>query len=315
MKLAIRVYNSLNCRFWNFMKFHMPYIYVKHRYVQEIGQTLNLANPHDLNEKIIWLEFFSDTSLWTILADKYAVRQYVTDKMGGGDNLTQLIGKWDNVGDIDFNLLPKKFVIKPNNGSYDTIIVLDKSKADIADIRERLNKSLHTKFGYDNGEIHYLRIKPCIIAEELLETNNPLGLIDYKIWCFDGKPYCIFVCLGRDPITHHAEFTCYDLDWNWRPDMLPPDFRSNRQCPKPEKLTQMIEMASKLSKGLPQCRVDLYNLDGKIYFGEMTLTSNYGMMPYFTQEVLEEMGRLCILPKRSIKERTKCFINRYSPRF
>lgn len=296
------------------MKSHMPYFYVKHRYVQEMGRRLNIAKPHDLNEKIIWLEFFSDTSNWSALADKHTVRQYVISKMGGG-NLIQLIGKWDRVEDIDFDSLPEKFVIKPNNGSYDTIIVNDKSKADIVDIRKRLDKSLHSKFGYDNGEIHYLRIKPCIIAEELLETNNPLGLIDYKIWCFDGKPYCIFVCLDRDPITHHAEFTCYDMEWNWRPDMMHPDFRGNQQCPKPENLPQMIDMASKLSVGLPQCRVDMYNIDGKIYFGEMTFTSNYGMMPYFTQEVLDQMGDLCILPKLSIKERAKCFVSRYCPRF
>ena len=314
MKLTTRVYNSLNYRFWNFMKFHLPFLYVKHRFFMEIGKKINLSNPRDLNEKIIWLEHFSDITLWTTLADKYRVRKYVTRKIGE-DILIPLIGKWENADDIDFNSLPQKFVIKPNNGSYDTIIVTDKSKTDTGKIRQLLNRSLQSKFGYDNGEIHYLRIKPCIIAEKLLETNDKLGLVDYKFWCFDGKPYCIFVCVGRNPTTHHAEFTCYDLDWNWSPGMMHPDFRSPQQCPEPKNLSRMIEIASKLSEGLPQCRVDLYNVEGHIYFGEMTLTSNYGMMPYFSQATLNEMGQLCILPKRSITQKMKYFINRYSPKF
>lgn len=314
MKAIDRIHNSVESRYLNFLRRHFPYYWVKYRYKIELGRVADFSHPKDINEKILWLEFFTDTTKWSILADKYSVRDFVKESIGDR-YLVTLLGKWERVEDIDFNSLPEKFVIKPNNGSYDTIIVNDKSITDLVDIRKRLCKSLQSRFGYDNGEIHYLRIKPYIIAEELLETNDPLGLVDYKIWCFDGKPYCIFVCLGRDPVTHHAEFTCYDMDWNWRPDMLHPDFRSNQLCPKPENLIKMIEMASKLSKGLPQCRVDLYNIEGKIYFGEMTLTSNYGMMPYFTQEVLDEMGDLCILPKRNIRERAKCFFNRYCPRF
>lgn len=312
MGFVTRVKNSLKYRYWNFAKFHMPFLYVKYRYRQEMGKRANLKRPGDLNEKIIWLEYFTDTSNWTILADKYAVRQFVADRIGG-EYLVPLIQKWDRAEDIDFKQLPQKFVIKPNNGSYDTFVVFDKSKVDAEQIRERLGRSLRCPFGYDNGEIHYLGIKPCILAETLLETDNELGLVDYKIWCFNGQPYCVFVCVGRDPKTHHAEFTCYDLDWTWRPDMLHPDFRCDRQCPKPKNLSLMLEKAAELSKGLPQCRVDLYNIDGKIYFGEMTLTSNYGMMPYFTKKTLDEMGSLCVLPQRSVSEKARCFFKRHCP--
>lgn len=289
---------------------HYPFLWGKHLYKVELNKRVNFSNPKDLNDKIQWLEFFTDTSKWSVMADKYAVRQYVTSKTGEGV-LIPLLGMWRNVEEIDFNSLPDRFVIKPNNGSYDTIIVTDKSKADIEDIKRRLDKSLHSRFGLDNAEPHYLRIKPCIIAEELLETDSPYGLVDYKIWCFNGQAHSLFVCFNRDSVTHHADFMAYDLDWQRHPEMMNED--NNCECPKPENLDAMIKIAEKLAEGLPQCRVDLYNIDGKIYFGEMTLTSNYGMMPYYTQNTLDEMGSLCKLPTPGVQEYVKCLFKRYMP--
>lgn len=298
---------------WNeFIKHHFPYLWSNKLHKKVLGRPSDLSHPHDLNEKIRWMMFFTDTSLWTTLADKYAVREYVKERIGE-KYLVHLLGKWDLADDIDFNSLPDKFVMKPNNGSYDTVIVTDKSKANLNDIKEKMNRSQTHKFGYENAEPHYLRIKPCIIAEQLLDTNAPEGLVDYKIWCLDGKPYCIFVCVGRNPETHHAEFMVYDLDWNRKPEFLSDTFRNESSCPKPDELDEMLSIAEKLAKGHPQARVDLYNIDGKIYFGEMTMSSNFGMMPYFTQEVLDDMGAHCTLPKRSLKEKVTTFIHRWTP--
>lgn len=307
-----RVYNSLNYRYWRFVKYHFPFKWVKHLYKLELGKRADFLNPRDLNEKIQWLEFFTDTRPWSILADKYAVRQYVKNRVGE-QYLTKLLGRWTKSENIDFDELPDKFVIKPNNGSYDVIVVSNKNEMNLDEVRSKLSHSMNNPFGYDNGEPHYLRIKPCIMAEELLETTQDEGLVDYKIWCFNGEPYVVFACFNRDSITHHADFMMYDLEWNRHPEFLTPEFRNDSHCPKPINFKQMLDVASKLSKGLPQCRVDLYNLAGRIVFGEMTLTSNYGMMPYFTQELLNEMGDRCILPQRSNKEKILCFMRRHFP--
>ena len=307
-----KIINKIRCFREKFIHSHFPYFWAKHIYKIELGRKLDLSHPKDINEKILWLEFFTDTRQWALLSDKYAVREYVRQRVGD-DVLVPLLGKWDNVEDIDFAQLPNKFVLKPNNGSYNVIIVEDKQHADIKNICEQLKHSINTKFGLDNAEPHYLRIKPCIIAEQMLD--NPKELVDYKIWCFNGKPYSFFVCVGRNPITHHANFLIYNLDWEKQILCLSEEFRSNKECPKPENLKGLISVASKLSAGLPQCRVDLYCVNGHIYFGEMTMTSNYGMMPYFTQDTLEDMGNHCMLPKRTYKDYLYSLKTRYFPIF
>lgn len=309
-----RICNSIKYHFWYFIHYHFPYFWAKRLYRQELGKTLTFSNPRDINEKILWLEYFTDTRQWSLLADKYAVREYVRSRMND-DILIPLLGRWSNTDDIDFDSLPERFVIKPNNGSYDTIIVSDKSQVDFNEIRKRLAHSINNKFGLDNAEYHYCRIKPCIIAEKMLYTDEATGLVDYKVWCFNGKPYCIMVCVDRDPVSHHANFVFYDLQWNRHPEYIAESFRNDCSCPKPDNLEELLSVASKLAEGLPQCRVDMYDIKGKIYFGEMTLTSNYGMMPYFTQEILDDMGKHCKLPNRTFADRWYSFWTRYFPKF
>ena len=308
-----KIYNKLKLKYWKFIHYHYPYFWAKRLYKIELNKQLNIISPYDINEKILWLEFFTDTRKWSLYADKFAVREYVEKKVGK-EFLIPLLGKWDNTENIRFESLPNSFVIKPNNGSYDTIIVHDKQKINDSEIRKQLALSLSKKFGFENAEPHYLRIKPCIIAEKLLIPNDSQGLIDYKVWCFNGKPYCILVCIGRDPITRHANLMYYDLQWNRHPEFISEPFKNDSDCKKPNNLDELLHTASKLSEGLPQCRVDLYIVDEKIYFGEITLTSNYGMMPYFTQEVLNDMGRSCKLPKRTFTDYYYSFINRYFPK-
>lgn len=313
--MHIASFRSLASRYyWHFIHNHFPYWWAKHIYPHEVGKILHLSNPQDINEKILWLEYFTDTRQWSRLTDKYAVREFVRSHCGD-DILVPLLGRWEKIEDIDFSSLPESFVIKPNNGSYDTIIVMDKKNTDLDNIKSRLSCSLHKKFGHNNGEAHYLRIKPCIIAEKILTTKNTLGLIDYKIWCFYGKPYGIMVCGERNPETHHAKLMFYDLQWNRREDLISESFRNDFSCPKPKNFDKMVTIATKLSQGFPQCRVDMYNIEGKVYFGEMTFTSNYGMMPYFTQELLNDMGNHCPLPQRALNDRWQSFVTRYMPMF
>lgn len=305
---------KINWRKDNFIKHHFPFLWSKRLSKKLLGKSTNFSAPKDLNEKIQWLMFYTDTSLWTTLADKYKVRDYVTERVGG-KYLVPLIGKWENVEDIVFDALPDKFVLKPNNGSYDTIICTTKEGINNEEVKRKLAYSLSHKFGYENAEPHYLNIKPCIIAEQLLESDDPGGLKDYKIWCFNGKPYFIFICANRDYYRHKVDFICYDTEWNFINEYLSPSLRNSLCVEKPDNLEEMLEIASKLSVGLPQVRVDLYNINGKIYFGELTLSSNFGMMQYFTQGTLNQLGDLISLPTRNFKERIITFKRRWLPRF
>lgn len=297
----------------HFLKHRYPYLWCKKLYKESIGRPCNFSHPKDINEKILWLSFFTDTSLWTTLADKYAVREYVKERIGE-EYLLPLLGKWDNAEDIDFESLPNKFVIKPNNGSYDCCVVTDKSKADLEEIRRKMDFSLKHKFGYEGAEIHYTRMKPCIIVEKLLESDEIGGLVDYKLWCFNGKFHSGFICANRDNSQHRVDWNYYDCNWQRYPQNITEKFRNNFECPKPQNYELMIEYAEKLADGLPQARIDFYNIKGKIYFGEITLTSNYGMMPYYTQSVLDDMGAHCTLPERSFKEKWTTFCNRWLPK-
>ena len=306
------IIDKIKRRYLQFLKMHYPYLWSKYLYKTTLGKVADFSNPRDLNEKIQWLMFFTDTSFWTLLADKYAVREYVRGRIGA-KYLIPLLGKWDSAEDINFDLLPEKFVIKPNNGSYDTIICKNKQDIDIDDVRCRLAYSLSHKFGYENAEPHYLKISPCIIAEELLETDEPGGLKDYKIWCFNGNPYCVFICANRDSVNHHADFVYYDLNWCRHNENLTEEYQNCFEFPKPDNFDELLSVASRLAAGLPQVRVDLYCVNGKIYFGEMTLSSNFGMMPYFTSDALVTMGKQVQLPPRNMKEIINTFFKRWFP--
>ena len=163
-----------------------------------VGYDINWGNPRTLNEKINWLKIYSDTSTWTLLADKYKVREFVKNRVG--DNvLVKLFGVWEKSEDIDFEALPNKFVLKTNHGAGTVCVVNDKSKLNTYEICQKLDSWLKLRFGYKTFEPHYLKIKPLIIAEELLENDSSFSssLVDYKVYCFDGKPYCILVCSDR----------------------------------------------------------------------------------------------------------------------
>lgn len=263
---------------------------------------LNWKYPKDINEKINWLKFYSDTSLWTILADKYRVRKYIEDK-GLGDMLVKLYGKWDSASEIDWDSLPDSFVMKVNNGSGDILVCKNKAGLDKQQVTSNFEALLKKEFNNQNSEPHYQTMPPCIIAEELLDcSKQPIetsSLIDYKIWCFNGKPHHVWACYNRTPTS--VEVGTYDLDWNYHPEcsVFTDHYRESKyRIPKPESLQKMLEAASKLSEGIPQVRVDLYEVDGKPYFGEMTLTSAGGFMDFYTKEFLLEMGSHVELPTK-----------------
>ena len=260
---------------------------------------MNVKNPQDLNEKILWLSLFTDTSEWTRLADKYAVREYV-EQVAGSKYLVPLYGKWDSVEDIEWDILPQSFVLKSNNGgSANAVkIVKDKASLDMETIKAQMQEWLDKPMSPDTTEYHYIDIKPCIIAEELLENPEEIKeisktLIDYKIWCFNGKVAEIWTCANRT--LDGADVATFDLQWNYHPEgsIFNHDYQKQKHLvPKPNNLDEMVALAEKLSAPFPVVRVDLYNIKGKVYFGEMTFTSNGGTMDFYTQDHLMELGKM-----------------------
>ena len=301
MKVIKNIKHTIRDIYFAYLGKYNPKKLADVRFRRAFKRPLNWDNPQDINEKINWLKFNSDTTKWSELADKYKVRQYVKD-CGLEDMLVKLYGKWDKAEDIEWDKLPNSFVMKTNNGSGDVLICLDKSKLDTKTEEAKFAKLLKVKFGQSMGEPHYDKIKPCIIAEELLDNEKQAfkstSLIDYKIWCFDGKPAYVWVCYNR--AHHKTDVAVYDLDWNFHPEYsnsIPHYVLSSEILPRPQSLDKMLEAAGRLSKGFPELRVDLYEVDGKPYFGEMTFTSSAGLNDFYSQEFLNILGDLVNLDK------------------
>ena len=265
-------------------------------YYDRFHKRIDWKNPKDLNEKINWLSFKTDTSMWTRCADKYRVREYVKE-CGCEDILVPLYGVWGQASDIDFASLPNKFVIKTNHGSGDVIIVRDKTAINEDEVRRRMQHFLETPFGRALAEPHYLKIKPCIICEKLLEDEDSEHPVDYKVWCFDGTPRYILTMSDRVIQTHDFKANVFDIEWNRLNEFIPDDYKNDVYVKRPTHLKEMLEYAGKLAKPFPQVRCDFYEVDGHIYFGELTFTSRSGRMDFFTPEALRIMGDMVTLPK------------------
>lgn len=250
---------------------------------------MHWKSPEDLREKIIWLQFNTDTSLWTICADKYRVRQYVKDK-GCGDILNDLYGVWERPEDIDFDILPNSFVLKTNNSCGQIIIVKDKKNINQNAVRQQLSAWLKQKYGFAGSQMHYLRIKPVILAEKLLinEDDPSQSLVDYKIWCFNGIPEMFWIAFNRTRESY--EFSAYDLDWNNISDKVLDKnaaHYSGKSFPKPKSFDRMLECARILSKDFKEVRVDFYEVEGRTVFGELTFTAGN---VYFTEDYYKYLG-------------------------
>jgi len=204
------------------------------------------------------------------------------------------------VDEIDWEELPNQFVMKCNNNSGDAVICKDKKQININKTKKHFRKAIKQKLSIVSGEPHYAEIKPCIIAEEMLDVSTQpsasSSLVDYKIWTFNGKPEYIITTWNRTK--HYANTAIFDTDWNFHPEWsvwTRHYISAAAQLPKPVCLNQMLEIASNIGKGIPVVRVDLYEVNGKVYFSEMTMTSQGGYMDFYSQDFLDIMGELTIL--------------------
>ena len=256
---------------------------------------LNLDNPRTFNEKIQWLKLYDSTPIKTRLADKYLVRDWVKEKIGE-QYLIPLLGVYDKFEEIDFEKLPNQFVIKCNHGCAYNIIVKDKTKLDLADVKAKLDKWMSENFAFKCGyELHYRDIKPKIIIEKYIENKGADDLYDYKFWCFDGKVAYIQFLSERN--LSGLKMAFYDKDWVKQTFVYSHPL-DTKKIEKPNNLDEMIRLAEILSKGFPHVRVDFYRLnDGTIYFGEMTFTSASGSCKWNEEQINLELGKMIKLPK------------------
>lgn len=279
----------------NALPFHVKY-YLS--FWKTIHRRPRLFHPKDYRDYVFRANFFNVHKSHAYLADKLLVRNYVKEK-GLENTLTKLYGSWDDANKVDFNKFPNQFAIKCNHSADMNIIVYDKSKLDIEEARAKLDKWMHMKH-YAFFERHYMYIKPMILCEELIPSNEDGTFpIDYKIHCANGKPVFIQCCTERSE-TSGGKRVIYSPQWERLPYTIESDAMfSEVNTPRPVKLDEMLKVASILSTGLEYARIDLYEVDrvvdGKeehrIIFGEITLTPQGGLLTYYTQEALDVMGK------------------------
>lgn len=258
------------------------------------GMKLNLKKPKRFTEKIQWYKLYYRNPLMTKCADKYGVREYVASK-GYGNNLIPLYGVYDGAEDINFDKLPNKFVLKTTNGSHTNIFCEDKSKLDVEEIKRILNNWLTERTVKAGREWAYYNIKPRIICEKYLDKDENNDLVDYKFFCFNGKPYCLYVIVERF-FKDGTKLGIYDSNFN-RMQYTRADMKSLiSDVEKPKNFEAMLEMASVLSSDFPYVRVDLYNVGGEIIFGELTFYDGSGYIGFNLDEFDFILGDAFELP-------------------
>ncbi len=266
---------------------------IKRRFRRLLGYSPNFKKPATYCEKIQWLKFNHNTTDKNVISrtDKYAVRQFI-QQQGFGQHLVKLFGCWDSPYEIDWQQLPSRFVLKLNNASGPKYcwFVKDKSTLSIPQFEADANKRMFLKFGYRTGEFHYAEIPPKIIAEEYLDDHGK-PIKDYKFYCFDGYIAFFSVEEGKAEGLHVRDY--YDLNWNRQPvDFYNDVARPKIPFEKPDNFERMIDIARTLSQGYPHVRVDLYNVNGKVYFGELTYTPECGITQWKPLSLDYEYGNL-----------------------
>lgn len=271
--------------------------FLKARYRAEMGRELDLERPVTYTEKLQWLKAYDHRPEYTRMVDKYEVKQYVADKIGSR-YVIPLLAVWDSPDDIDFDVLPERFVLKATHDSGGLVVCKDKSTLDRDAVRQKFQPLMKRNYYWGTREWPYKDVKPRIIAESYMEDSSCGELRDYKFFTFGGEPKVLYIAQGRgrgEPTV--ADF--FDMDFNHLPftidhDMapVPPE--------KPETFEEMKRLAAILSEGTPQLRVDFYEVDGKVYFGEMTFFHCSGLNPFHPQSWDKTFGDWVTLPPKRI---------------
>lgn len=254
-------------------------MFIDIRYFLTFHKMIDWKNPKTYNEKLQWMKLYDRNPEYTMLVDKYEVRKFVADTIGD-EHLIPCYGVWDSFDDIDFNQLKYPFVLKCTHDSGSVVICKDKNNLNMVQMRKHFQECLKSDDCYFGGrEWAYKNVKPRIIAEKFMVDDSGVGLKDYKFFCFDGKVKAMFIATDRGVEGQDVKFDFFDENFNHLP--FKHGHENAEHVPKkPERFDEMIKLAEKLSKGLRAVRVDLYNINGKIYFGEMTFYHHCGFVPF-----------------------------------
>jgi len=297
MRLKVsKIIRMLTDKHYRFLKFAEIGIYnklsddeyIKRKFRAEMGYDLDLDCPKTYNEKLQWLKLYDRKSLYSQMVDKYEVKKYVAEKIGE-KYIIPTYGVWDNFDDIDFAQLPNKFVLKCTHDSGGLVICRDKRELNIDGARRRINRCLKKNFFLCGREWPYKNVTPRIIAEKYVEDKKSGELRDYKFFCFNGEPKIMFIASDRQKKSEEVKFDFYDMDFNHLPirnghplAKLKPE--------KPIRFNEMKNLASQLSQSIPQLRVDFYEVNGDIFFGELTFFQHSGFCPIEPKEWDVRMG-------------------------
>ena len=269
--------------------------FIKRIYRIRMGKEINLRNPKTFTEKCNWLKLYDRRPEYTIMVDKYAARQYVSEKIGE-HYLVPLLGVWDHAEDIDFSALPQKFVLKCNHNS-DVTICTNKARLDIETVKNKLEIQLQDDYYKHKREWPYKNIKRKIICEKFMENSGDQELVDYKIFCFNGSPRFVMVNSNRFG-EGGVKVDMYDMDWNHM-DMQDGHYpMAGDVFNKPDCFDEIVALSKKLSENIPFIRVDFNYWDNKLYFGELTFYHSAGLESFEPQKWDEVLGDWLVLPER-----------------
>ena len=281
----------VNHRLLNWMP-DKPYLQIF--YYAEFGKFIDFKNPKTFNEKLNWLKLYYRRPDFITLVDKYEVKKYIADKIGE-QHVIPTLGVWDKFEDINFNELPNQFVLKCTHDSGGLVVCKDKSKLNLKEVKAKIEKSLTNNYYLWTREWPYKGVKPRIIAEKYMEDQETGELRDYKFFCFNGEPKLMFVASERG--LKNTKFDFYDMQFHHM-NIVQHYPNSEYSIEKPEHFEKMVMLAEKLSAGFPHVRVDFYEANGQVYFGEMTFYHFEAIVPFETEEWDKKIGDWLVLPDK-----------------
>ena len=273
-------------------------VHIQLQYFYHFHKFINLKNPKTFNEKLQWLKLYDKNPAYTIMVDKYGVKEYVADKIGG-QHIIPTLGVWNNPEEIDFYKLPEQFVLKCVHDSKSVIVCKDKNNFDKKAAIVKLSKALKNNLYWYGREYPYKNVKPCVIAEKYMEDEKTKELRDYKFFCFNGKPvYCQVI---SDRSTNEC-VDFFDMEWNLQEftglHAYYPHPHYKYKIEKPVSFEQMKQACVILAKNIPFVRADFYEINGKMYFGELTFFPASGFGQFYPDEWNKKTGDLLILPEK-----------------
>lgn len=282
---------------FKFIRFYSDKRYLEKIFPLLIGYPLNLDNPQTFNEKLQWLKLYDRNPYYTKLVDKVEAKIIVSSIIGD-QYVIPTFGVWNNVDEIDWDKLPHQFVVKSTSDSGGVVVCKDKTVFNVEKAKEKLKRLGSRNYVKYSKEYPYANVPHRYLAEQYMEDESRTELKDYKFFCFDGVPRFLFVATGRQ--IGDTRFDFFDTEFNHLPvtnghpnaDVTPL---------KPKNFEKMLEIAAKLSKGIPHVRVDLYNIYGTIYFGELTFFHWSGFVPFSPSEWDLKFGSYLILPNKTNK--------------